>query len=73
MALLLTCVNKGGPLSLIRLDHVPQFHAEASLSPQTQVALSLWQARPGEILAVIDREATACSARITGLDPGHAF
>ncbi len=67
-----SCVNNGGSNSLIRLDHVPQLEVETFLSAEALVALSLWQARPGEVLTVIDPEATAYSARITGLDPAQA-
>ncbi len=72
MALPLSCVNNGGPASLIRLAQVPQLENETPLSPEALVALSHWQARPGETLTVIDPQATCYRARITSLDPDHA-
>ncbi len=68
----LSCVNNGGSVSLIRLDHVPQLEVETPLSTEALSALFYWQARPGETLTVIDPEATAYRARITSLDPEHA-
>lgn len=65
----LSCVNNGGPASLIRLGHVPRLEAETGLSPEALLALSSWQARAGETLTVLDPEATAYRARITSLDP----
>jgi 16S rRNA (uracil1498-N3)-methyltransferase len=73
MALPLSCVNNGGPGSLIRLDHVPRLDVETAMSAEALAALSLWQARPGEVLTVIDPEATAYRARITCLDPEQSF
>jgi 16S rRNA (uracil1498-N3)-methyltransferase len=73
MALPRQCVNNGGPSSLVRLDHVPQLDVETSLSVSALTALSLWQARPGEVLTVVDPETTAYRARITSLDPERAF
>lgn len=72
MDLPLSCVNNGGPDSLIRLEHVPQLEDETPLSAEARVALSRWRARPGEVLTVIDPQATAYRARITSLDPEHA-
>ena len=67
-----SCVNKGGPASLIRLDHVPLLDKQTPLSREALVALSYWQARPGEVLTLIDPETTAYRARLTCLDPGQA-
>ncbi len=72
MVLPLSCVNNGGLDSLIRLDCVPQLDVETPLSPNALLALSHWQARAGEVLTVIDPEATAYRARITSLDPDTA-
>jgi 16S rRNA (uracil1498-N3)-methyltransferase len=72
MALPRSCVNNGGPVSLIRLDRVPQLDVETSLSAAALAALSSWQARPGEVLTVIDPEATAYRARIISLVPEQA-
>lgn len=63
-----SCVNNGGPLSLIRLDRVPELEEETSLPISSQEALRCWQARVGEVLTVLDPLATAYRARITCLD-----
>ena len=68
----LSCVNNGGPPSLIRLDRVPQLEKEAPLSKEALLALSAWQASPGEVMTVIDPESTAYRARITSLEPEQA-
>jgi 16S rRNA (uracil1498-N3)-methyltransferase len=54
------------------LDRVPQLEKEAPLSAEALLALSAWQASPGEVLTVIDPESTAYRARITSLEPGQA-
>jgi 16S rRNA (uracil1498-N3)-methyltransferase len=72
MALPLSCVNNGGPASLVRLDRIPQLEAETPLPPAAQAALACWQARPGEVLTVIDPATTAYRARITSIDPAAA-
>ncbi len=68
-----SCVNNGGLPSLVRLDCVPQLDAEVPLTNQALAALSLWQAKPGEVMTVIDPQATAYRARITSLEPEQAF
>jgi 16S rRNA (uracil1498-N3)-methyltransferase len=68
----LSCVNNGGPASLIRLDRVPQLEVSAPLSQAAQDALACWQARPGEVLTVVDPATTAYRARITSIDPADA-
>jgi 16S rRNA (uracil1498-N3)-methyltransferase len=50
------------------LDLVPHLEEETSLSVQAREALVFWQARPGEVLTVIDPATTAYRARITRLD-----
>jgi 16S rRNA (uracil1498-N3)-methyltransferase len=72
MASSLSCVNNGGPASQIRLNCVPQIDEETSLPDVALAALLLWQARPGEVLTVIDPETTAYRARITCLEQGQA-
>ena len=72
MALPRSCVNSGGLISLVRLDQVPQLDVKTTLSAAALAALTLWQARQGEVLTVIDPQATAYRARITSLDPGQA-
>jgi 16S rRNA (uracil1498-N3)-methyltransferase len=64
----LSCVNQGGPESLARLDHVPQLDKETRLSAEALHALSIWQARPGQVMTLVDPEATAYRARIVSLD-----
>jgi 16S rRNA (uracil1498-N3)-methyltransferase len=68
----LSCVNNGGPPSLIKLVSVPQLESEVPLTAEALAALSLWQARPGEVMTVIDPDATAYRARITCLEPEQA-
>ncbi len=65
----LSCVNAGGPESMVRFDHVPQLDKETRLSAEALHALSIWQARPGEVMTLVDPEATAYRARIISLDP----
>jgi len=72
MALSQSCVNSGGPASLIRLDRVPRLEEEISLSATARAALTCWQARPGEVLTVIDPTTTAYRARISSVAPEHA-
>ncbi len=67
----LSCVNNGGLKSLVRLDHVPQLDRETRLSAAALQALSIWQARPGEVMTLVDPQATAYRARIISLDPEH--
>lgn len=68
LASALSCVNNGGPDSLARLDHVPQLDVETHLSADALQALAIWQARPGEVMTLVDPEATAYRARIISLD-----
>lgn len=68
----LSCVNNGGPASLIRLERVPQLEVENPLSQAALFALACWQARPGEVLTVVDPDMTAYRARITSIDPAGA-
>ena len=63
-----SCVNNGGPESLARLDHVPQLDAETHLSVDALQALAIWQTRPGDVMTLVDPEATAYRARIISLD-----
>jgi len=62
-------MNNGGLASLVRLDRRPQLEEETPLSSEAMKALAFWQARPGEVLTVIDPDTTAYRARITCLDP----
>jgi len=68
----LSCVNKGGPDSLARLGRVPQLDVETPLSADALRALAIWQARPGEVMTLVDPEATAYRARIISLDAEKA-
>lgn len=65
----LICVNNGGPQSLVRLEHVPRLDVETHLSVEALQALASWQARPGEVMTLVDPEATAYRARIISLEP----
>lgn len=72
MVLTQSCVNKGGHASLVRLSSVPDLDAETPLSSEAINALRLWQARPGEVMTVVDPQETSYRARITCLDPEGA-
>jgi len=72
MASPLSCVNNGGPPSLIRLGRIPRLEEEACLTVENLSALARWQARVGEVLTVIDPVGTAYRARIVCLDPKRA-
>lgn len=74
------CANRGGVGSVVRLDAVPVLESEVSLSPGAAAALECWQARPGEIVTVVDPELSYYRARLTSLDaaggvliPFHRF
>jgi len=63
------CVNGGGPESLLRLEMVPTLEQAAPLVSEASASLRIWQARPGEILTVVDPQQTFYRARlITPLD-----
>lgn len=62
------CVNDGGAHSLILLGVVPQLDREVRLPDSSRVALLRWRARAGEVLTVVDPEATVYRARITAID-----
>lgn len=68
----LPCVNSGGSGSLVRLDQVPVLETETLLSGHALAALACWQARPGEVLTVVDPESACYRARITRLEPDKA-
>jgi 16S rRNA (uracil1498-N3)-methyltransferase len=72
MVLHQSCANNGGQASLIRLDHVPQLDQEVPLSEKALRALSIWQARAGEVVTVIDGQMTSYLARLTSLEEGSA-
>ena len=61
------CVNSGGPGSIIRLEGVPSLETETVLAASASEALLRWEARPGEILTVVDPQSTAYRARITSV------
>ena len=66
------CVNQGGPKSIVRLGRVPQLDQDAPLAEDALAALSRWQARPGEVMTLVDPEATSYRARLLSLEPGQA-
>jgi 16S rRNA (uracil1498-N3)-methyltransferase len=63
------CVNNGGDASLVRLDEFPVLETETPLSPAALAALESWQARPGEVLTVVDPDLTGYRARVVSLEP----
>lgn len=64
------CVNKGGPDSIVRLAGLPSLEEETALAASASEALKCWEARPGEILTVVDPQSTPYRARITSVDKG---
>ena len=66
------CVNRGGRGSLIRLETVPVLDKELALSPKSARALTFWQARPGQIVTLIDPEDHYCRGRLTAMTDSGA-
>ncbi len=64
-----SCVNGGGPASILRLDAVPALEREVALDPRSLPLFRLWGARPGEILTLVDAEQVSHRVRLVGLDP----
>lgn len=60
-----SCVNGGGPPSILRLPRVPECEQELELGVGNRPLLELWRARPGEILTAIDPEQGCCRVRLT--------
>jgi 16S rRNA (uracil1498-N3)-methyltransferase len=50
----LSCVNSGGPSSIIRLAGTPRLEEASPLEPGAAGPLSCWRARPGAVLTVLD-------------------
>jgi 16S rRNA (uracil1498-N3)-methyltransferase len=65
------CINEGGLASLVRLAAVPELDTELILPSAAVEALRRWQARPGEIVTVVDPEQTCYRARLTSLETGR--
>lgn len=63
-----SCVNGGGPASLLRLPAVPVPEQELALGSMTHEALRGWEARPGEILTAVDPEHVCHRLRLTSVD-----
>ncbi len=61
------CVNKGGPGSIVRLERVPCLEEETPLPKTALAALHCWQARPGEVLTVLDPQGSCYRVRLTCL------
>jgi len=62
--LTLTCCNKGGPGSCLKLPIVPAIEESLPLDACAVATLDAWQARPGEILSFIDPELGAWRCRL---------
>lgn len=62
------CVNRGGAASVVRLAAVPALDVEISLPAAAVAALRCWEARPGEVVTVVDPQLTFYRARLTSLD-----
>ncbi len=67
-----TCVNRGGPESLIRLPVVPRLEVEEVFRSPVPESLSRWHARPGEIFTVCDPQGDFYRGRLTLLTPSEA-
>jgi len=63
--LLPSCVNGGGPGSILRLAAIPECEREIGLGLESLPVLGLWSARPGEILTAIDPEHGCYRVRLT--------
>jgi len=66
--LLPTCTNNGGDESLVRLDEVPTLETEIDLSPAACHALTAWGGRVGQVVTVVDTEASLYRARVSRFD-----
>jgi len=67
--LTLACINSGGRQSLVHLETVPVLETELRFSADAARALACWEARPGEIITVVDPLQTCYRARLTLLGP----
>lgn len=59
-----SCVNNGGPSSIIRLASIPCLNEETPLEPSAASALTCWRARPGALLTVVDPSQNWYRARL---------
>lgn len=62
------CVNGGGSDSLLRLNEVPTLENPLPLAGHAVAALEAWQARPGEIVTVVDPQQTFYRARLVSVE-----
>ena len=62
------CVNGGGSDSLFYLDEVPTLEQPLPLAGPAVTALEAWQARPGEIITVVDPQQTFYRARLVSIE-----
>lgn len=60
-----SCVNGGGPDSVLHLETIPVCEQEFGLGPQAVAVLSHWGARPGEIFTAVDPERACWRVRLT--------
>lgn len=67
------CVNEGGPGSLIRLEGSAIPERRTALAREGFAALQRWQARPGEILSVVDATGMVWRARLVEVGADRAF
>lgn len=65
-------MNKGGQQSRILLPVVPQLDGEFRLTGPQLAPLRVWQARPGEILTVVDPQNCCYRARISSFSEDQA-
>ncbi|MGE4579999.1 MAG: 16S rRNA (uracil(1498)-N(3))-methyltransferase [Desulfuromonadales bacterium] len=62
------CVNGGGSDSLFYLDEVPALEQPLPLGGSVVTVLEAWQARPGEIITVVDPQQTFYRARLVSIE-----
>ena len=60
-----SCVNGGGPASILRLALMPVCEQEIELGTENRPRLDLWRARPGEILTAVDPAHGGYRVRLT--------
>lgn len=63
-----SCVNKGGPLSILRLPVTPACEQEVALGRENLPPLKIWGVRPGEIITALDPEQSCYRIRLTSIE-----
>lgn len=63
----LSCVNGGGPESLLRFAHLPRCEEETAFAAGAPATLQAWAARPGEVLTALDPQQGCWRVRLTAV------